>query len=218
MPGEVPDGRSRLRWRARPLLLAGTAAAAVTVGAGLALAATSGPSRFPLLSAGLPGSLSAATPAPAPQPARPHCLRVEPPRRVGALCRRAGALHGTLVRPKPGGGTVTVEIQNGAVTAVSQSSITLKSDDGFTRTYGVTSSTSVAARRDGIGSVEVGDEVWVTATASGGTVTAIRIGDLSQAGSARVIGPARPVSASVLPHEAVRPPPSPATRPVAEPR
>jgi hypothetical protein len=183
MPGEVPDGWSRPRWRVRPLLLAGTAVAAVTVGAGLALAATSGPSRFPLPSAGLPGSLSAATPAPAPQLARPRCLGLEPPRRAGALCRRAGragVLHGTVVRPKPGGGTVTVEIQNGAVTAVSQSSITLKSEDGFTRTYGVTSSTIVAARRDGIGSVKVGDQVWVTATASGGTVTAIRIGDLSQ--------------------------------------
>ena len=49
MPGDVPDGRSRPRCRGRPLLLTGTAVAIVTVGAGLALAATSGPSRFPLL-------------------------------------------------------------------------------------------------------------------------------------------------------------------------
>jgi hypothetical protein len=180
MPDDVSDRRSRPRWRGHPFLPAGTAVAAVTVGAGLALAATSGPSRFPLPSAGLPGSLSAATPASAPQAARPGCLRVVTPRRAGVLCRRAGALHGTLVRPKPGGGTVTVEIQNGRVTAVSRSSITLKSDDGFTRTYVVTSSTIVAARRDGIGSVKVGDQAWVAATASGGTVTAIRVGDLSQ--------------------------------------
>ena len=38
MPGDMPDGRSRSRWRGRPLLLTGTAVAAVTVGAGLALA------------------------------------------------------------------------------------------------------------------------------------------------------------------------------------
>ena len=183
MPGDVPDGGSRLRWRGRPLPLAGTAAAAVTVGAGLALAATSGPSRFPLPSTGRPGSLSAATPAPAPQAARPYCLRTLTPRRAGMPCRRAdraGALHGTLVRSAPGGGTVTLEIQNGTVSAVSWSSITLKSDDGFTRTYGVTSSTIVAARRDGIGAVKVGDQARVTATASGGTVTAIRVGDLSR--------------------------------------
>jgi hypothetical protein len=129
-----------------------------------------------------------------------------PPRRVGVPCRRAGALHGTMVLPKPGGGTVTVEIQNGRVTAVSRSSITLKSDDGFTRTYAVTSSTIVAARRDGIGSVQVGDQAWVTATASGGTVTAIRVGDLSQLrfgpgdrpgpASQRLIPPARGGSAA----------------------
>jgi len=183
MSGDAPAGPVRTRWRGRPLLLTGTAVAAVTVGAGLALAATSGPSRFPLPSAGLPGSLSAATSAPAPQPARPGCMRVVTPRRAGVLCRRsgrAGILHGTLVLPKSGGGTVTVEIQNARVTAVSRSSITLKSDDGFTRTYAVTSSTIVAARRDGIGSVKAGDQAWVAATASGGTVTAIRVGDLSQ--------------------------------------
>jgi len=218
MPGDVPDGGSRPHWRGHPLLLAGTAAAAVTVGAGLALAATSGPSRFPLLSTGLPGSLSAATPAPAPQAARSHCLRTLTPRRAGMLCRRAdraGALHGTLVRPTPGGGTVTVEIQNGAVTAVSRSSITLKSDDGFTRTYGVTSSTIVAARRDGIGAVKVGDQARVTATASGGTVTAIRVGDLSQLRFGRGD---RPAGASFLPGATVRPPRYPAARPVPEPR
>jgi hypothetical protein len=183
MPGDVPDGRSRPRWRGRPLLLTGTAVATLTVGAGLALAATSGPSRFPLLSAGLPGSLSAATSASAPPSACPGCVRVVIPGRAGVLCRRPGwpgVLHGTLVLPRPGGGTLTVEIQNGRVIAVSRSSITLKSNDGFTRTYTVTSSTLVAAQRDGIGSVKVGDQAWVAATASGGTVTATRIGDLSQ--------------------------------------
>jgi hypothetical protein len=103
--------------------------------------------------------------------------------RVGILCRRSGlrgALHGTLVLPKAGGGKVTVEIQNGKATSVSQSSITLKSTDGYTKTYVVSASTIVGAQRDGIGSVKVGDQVWVTATASGGTVTAIRVVDLSQ--------------------------------------
>jgi hypothetical protein len=85
--------------------------------------------------------------------------------------------------PKAGGGTVTVEIQNGKVTSVSQSSITLKSTDGFATTYAVSASTIVVAQRDGIGSVKVGDQVWVTATASGGTVTAIRVMDLSQLGA-----------------------------------
>ncbi len=75
---------------------------------------------------------------------------------------------------------MTVLIQNGRVTAVSRSSVTVKSDDGFTRTYAVTASTIVAARRDGIGSVKTGDRAWVTATASGGAMTALRVADLSQ--------------------------------------
>ncbi|HLX46862.1 MAG TPA: hypothetical protein VKS82_00860 [Streptosporangiaceae bacterium] len=82
--------------------------------------------------------------------------------------------------PKQGGGTVTAEIQNGKVASVSQSSITLKSTDGFTKTYTVTASTIVDAQRDGIGSVKVGDQVWVAATVSGGTVTAVRVLDISQ--------------------------------------
>ena len=73
-----------------------------------------------------------------------------------------------------------MEIQNGRVTAVSRSSITLNGDDGFIRTYAVTSTMIVAARRDGIGSVRFGDQAPVTATASAGTVTAIGIGGLSQ--------------------------------------
>ena len=51
------------------------------------------------------------------------------------------------------GGTVTVLIQDGRVTAVSRSSITLKSDDGFTRADAVTGPAIVVARRDGTGSV-----------------------------------------------------------------
>ena len=71
------------------------------------------------------------------------------------------------VWPKSGGETRTEEIQNGSVTAVTRSSITLKGDSGFTGTHAVTSPTVVAAPRDGIGSVKACDQAWVTATASG---------------------------------------------------
>lgn len=163
------------------MTLAGTAIVAVAAGAGLAIAATSGPSSS--LSAA--SSLSSAASAPSPGTRTPprDCRRVVTPLRVGVLCRRptlGGALHGTLVLPKATGGTITVEIQNGKVASVSQASITLKSTDGFTKTYVVSASTLVDAQRNGIGSVKVGDQVWVTARASGGTVTAIRVVDLSQ--------------------------------------
>jgi hypothetical protein len=179
----------RRRWFDRSGLLIVTALVAVGAGAGLALAATSGSA--PARTA---GSLSAATspaaasPAAASTPAqrapRPGCARIVTRTREGVLCRRPralrNALHGSYVVPRASGGTVTVDIQNGKVTSVSQSSITLKSSDGFTQTYAVTGSTTVDAQRDGISSVKVGDQAWVTATASGGTVTATRVIDLTQ--------------------------------------
>jgi hypothetical protein len=90
-----------------------------------------------------------------------------------------GALHGEFVIPKSGGGYQTEDTQRGAVTAVSTSSITVKSADGFTKTYRVTSSTLVDAQRDGIGSVKNGHQVSVFATVGGGTATATSIQDIS---------------------------------------
>ncbi len=90
------------------------------------------------------------------------------------------ALHGEFVAAKPGGGYQTVDIQQGQVTAVSASSITVKSADGFTKSYTVTASTLVDAQRDGIGSVKNGESVSVQATVDGGTATATDITDRSQ--------------------------------------
>jgi len=62
---------------------------------------------------------------------------------------------------------------------VSTASITLKSADGFTRSYTVTSSTLVDAQRDGIGSVKVGNQATMLATVSGSAATATSITDLT---------------------------------------
>jgi hypothetical protein len=88
-----------------------------------------------------------------------------------------GAVHGQVVLAKPGGGYQTVDIQRGKVTAVSTNSITARSSDGFTASYAVAASTVVDARRDGIGSVKVGNEVSVLATVSGSKATATSITD-----------------------------------------
>ena len=74
-----------------------------------------------------------------------------------------GAIHGTVVTPKQGGGYQTVDGQRGTVTDVSSTSITVKSEDGFTKTYVVTADTLVNAKRDGIASVKTGDTVAVIA-------------------------------------------------------
>ncbi|MEI8408959.1 MULTISPECIES: hypothetical protein [unclassified Kribbella] len=46
------------------------------------------------------------------------------------------ALHGEFVTAKDGGGYETIATQKGEVTAVSTTSITVKSADGYSRTYG----------------------------------------------------------------------------------
>jgi hypothetical protein len=74
-------------------------------------------------------------------------------------------------------GTDHGEFQTGKVTAVSSGSITVASDDGYSKTYAVNSSTEVDGGNDQIGSVRNGETVTVVATASGDTATATSILD-----------------------------------------
>ena len=173
----------------RVAVMAGVVTVGVLAGAGVAVAATSSP-----------GSPS---PSPsAPPSASPPASAVPPPGRAlppkgswrihggpvpfgpgllgpGLLGGPFGAVHGTVVVPKSGGGYQTITFQNGKVTAVSSTSITLRSADGYSRTYQVTSSTLVNAQRDGIASIKDGNQVMVDATISGSNATAARIIDLT---------------------------------------
>jgi hypothetical protein len=175
-----PIGPMSLRpWSRRPYVLAGVAVIALLGGAGAALASTGSGSPT--------GSPSAVAASPAPSPAQPG--GPGPGGRAGPGFRRFGAgfgfggmfgaLHGQFVVPKSGGGYQTVDVQNGQVTAVSTTSITLKSADGYSKSYAVGASTIVDAQRDGIGSVKVGNKVMLLATVSGGTATATSITDLT---------------------------------------
>jgi hypothetical protein len=171
-----PIGPVSLRsWSRRPYILAGVAVVALLGGAGAALAATtsSGPSTA--------SSVAAGTPSPSPTPSGPSRRGFHRfgPGGFGFAGGLFGALHGQLVVTKPGGGYQTVDVQNGQVTAVSSTSITLKSADGFTKSYTVTGSTLVDAQRAGIGSVKVGHQATVLATVSGAAVTATSINDLT---------------------------------------
>jgi hypothetical protein len=89
-------------------------------------------------------------------------------------------LHGEFVTPKADGGYQTVRTQRGEVTEVSSSSITIKSEDGFTATYPVTADTLVNAGRDGIAAVQKGDQAQVLAVKDGDKYTAQAIVDLSR--------------------------------------
>ena len=79
-----------------------------------------------------------------------------------------GALHGELTVPQAAGtGTQVVLVQRGTVTAVSKTSLSVKSTDGFTATYAITSSTRVRAKGGtGITGVKSGATVWVVSSSS----------------------------------------------------
>ncbi len=81
-------------------------------------------------------------------------------------------LHGEFVT-KEKAGYVTMDAQRGSVTAVSPTSVSLKSTDGFTATYAV--GTGAKIRKNGaaatVAEVKVGDVATVVAVQSGGTVT-----------------------------------------------
>lgn len=97
----------------------------------------------------------------------------------GAMGPLGEVLHGTAVAKDKDGNLVTYEAQRGSVTAVSASSISVKSEDGYEHTYEVNDATEV--NRDGaISDIATGDEVVVIATQDGGTSTATRIVNLAE--------------------------------------
>jgi hypothetical protein len=91
-----------------------------------------------------------------------------------------GAIHGEFTTPAPGGGYQTLATQRGTVTAVSSSSITVKSEDGFARTYGVDANTVVTAGNNGIANVKTGDTVRILAVVSSGKANAVEIMDATR--------------------------------------
>jgi len=91
-----------------------------------------------------------------------------------------GALHGEFTTPKRGGGYQVVDVQRGEVTSVSSSSITVKSEDGFTKIYVVNDDTLVNAGNNGIADIAKGDNVDVVAIVSGGSAHAVRVADITK--------------------------------------
>lgn len=191
-PAQPGQHGSRPSWlRSRAAIFAGVAAVGMLAGAGVAVAATGSPGRSRAA-----GASTAAAPSPSPsapayrrQTGRFRFGHAFPPGigpgligpgligpGIGALF---GAVHGQFVVAKPGGGYQTVDFQRGKVTAVSGTSITLESSDGYTHSYVVTRSTLVNAQAGGISSVKTGNQASVEATVSGGTATATAIQDLS---------------------------------------
>lgn len=149
--------------RTKVALVAGMSALGL-IGTGAAFAAASSP--------------AAPSPAPtAPSPTAPSTAKAHQHR---ALLDRVE--HGEVTLSTKQGDKV-VDLQRGTVTAVSATSVTVRSTDGFTATYTVGSGTKVRKDKAAstIGNVADGDRVRVVATKTGNTDTATRIGDAGPA-------------------------------------
>jgi hypothetical protein len=158
-----------------------TVAVLVAVATGVAMASTStpSPSGSPSASPGT-GTPKNGDAAPDGRGLRHKGFGPGGPGMLGGIEGPMGALHGQFVVPKQGGGYQTLVVQQGKVTSVSTSSITVKSDDGFSATYAVAADTLVNAARDGIGSIKKGDDVSVLAQQKSGNDAALTIGDFTQ--------------------------------------
>lgn len=105
--------------------------------------------------------------------------KAAPKRAPGEVLKRARLLgfrilHGDSVAMKQDGSTVDVRHQKGTIEAVSATSITLKSRDGYTQTYAVNGETIVREKREEstIGELKAGEMAGVVAVKSGGGYTA----------------------------------------------
>jgi hypothetical protein len=152
----------------------GILAVATAAGVGVAFAGPSG-----TLAAG-GAAFAPATPTPTATSTEPSPRGPErrgkhffPRGRFGGALGR-GMLHGEFVAKDQNGKITTMVVQHGTVTAVSTSSISLKSEDGFTGTYAVGTDTRVrvGGGPGAISGVKTGNQAWVVATKSGSTSTA----------------------------------------------
>jgi hypothetical protein len=86
----------------------------------------------------------------------------------------SAAVHGEFVVADGSGGFTTMVSQTGTITAISDASVTARSDDGYTQTYVIP-----AANPGGVATIPpfaVNDEVTIRATRTGPTASVTTIG------------------------------------------
>jgi hypothetical protein len=93
------------------------------------------------------------------------------------------SLHGEFVVPDGGGGYTTVTTQTGTVTAISPTSISVRSVDGFSQTYVIPGTAGNAGVP-----FSVNEQVVVRATRNGQTETVTNIGNPQQSAPPRLGG------------------------------
>jgi hypothetical protein len=161
----------------KQIIIAGTAGVALLGGGAIALAADSPSSTPAASSTSTPSSATSGASA-----AKGSGHRGQPLKQ--ALSRLKNFDHGEWVTGAAGS-TVTHEAIKGTVSAVSATSIQVKSSDGTSQTFTAGPSTKVVLREGGKGSakkgsvtdVKAGDTVLVTGTKSGSATTATAVAD-----------------------------------------
>jgi hypothetical protein len=101
--------------------------------------------------------------------------------RGGGMGGLFSALHGDFT-VSDNGSYVTERMQTGEITAVSATSITAKSADGYTRTYVIDSSTQVDQGNEQVSAPKTGATVTIIAKLSGDDGTATSINDQQMTG------------------------------------
>jgi hypothetical protein len=99
----------------------------------------------------------------------------------GGMGGLLSALHGDFT-VQENGSYVTERMQTGSITAVSATSITAKSVDGYTQTYTIDSSTVVDEGSEQVSALKAGTTVTIIAKLSGDTGTATSISDQAMGG------------------------------------
>ena len=165
--GATPAPAPKQAWSPGKKIAAGAVAAVIVAGGGAAVWAASS---------------SAATDA----QAGPGGMTGGPGGMRGGAGGLGSALHGEYVSSDGNGGYVTKIMQTGEVTELSATSLTAKSEDGFSKTYTITSAQATG--------LATGDTVTVVATESGSTATATSVTDGESGGQAPGGGQGTPPS------------------------
>ncbi|MEU0790007.1 hypothetical protein ABZ342_08050 [Amycolatopsis sp. NPDC005961] len=160
--GSAPSTPPKPGWSPGKKITAGAVAAVIVAGGGAAVWAASSSSAATDTATG-PGGTQGG----------PGGMR-------GGAGGLASALHGEYVASDGNGGYVTKLTQTGEVTALSATSLTAKSEDGFSKTYTITSAQATG--------LATGDTVTVVATESGDTATATSVSDGASAGQGQLPG------------------------------
>ncbi|HEV7655876.1 MAG TPA: hypothetical protein VGP36_14250 [Mycobacteriales bacterium] len=84
-----------------------------------------------------------------------------------------GALHGTFVTAAGDGTYVTRIMQTGQVTAAGATSVTVKSTDGYAKTYTLSGATSVDGGQAAVTDIATGNTVTVVASEAGAATTVL---------------------------------------------